>query len=138
MRDLQQLTVNVLHDQGVLPATLDPALHLVDAPADDAPPTATLESASLESGVLELAGTATDLGGAVASVEVSWDPTRWHLAALDRVAADVRWSLAWGDEPWHEMHGALPAGVSLFMLRVADDSGNAREVLVQAGGGGEL
>lgn len=126
IRDLQQLTVNIFQDQGVLPASLDPTLHLVDAPVDDEGPTATLDAATLEDGILRLAGGATDVGGAVASVEVSWTPGRWHFAALDRVAAEVRWTLSWGDEPWHALHGALPtdADKDLFGLRVSDDSGN--------------
>ena len=33
-RDLQQLTVNVFQDMGVLPATLDPTLRLVDDAVD--------------------------------------------------------------------------------------------------------
>ena len=42
VRDLQQLTVNVFQMQGVLPATLDESLVLVDDIKDDEAPTASL------------------------------------------------------------------------------------------------
>ena len=74
-------------------------------------------------------------------MEVSWSHGRWHLAELDRVASEVTWSLAWGHEAWHALHGELPGGDYPFELRVADDSGNARTVRGpgdRGHGGGEL
>lgn len=142
VRDLQQLTVNVFQMQGVRPATLHETLVLVDEPDDDEPPTAALLYANIEAGVLRLSGTASDAGGVVASVEVSWSHGRWHIADLDRVAPDVRWTLTWGHEAWHALHGDMPGGDFPFELRVSDDSGNVDTVEGPGGrsssGGGEL
>ncbi|KAH8078449.1 hypothetical protein JL720_9640 [Aureococcus anophagefferens] len=96
-RDLQQLTVNVFQDMGVLPATLDPTLRLVHDAVDDEPPAVTLSSAAVVGGVAVLSAARRTLN--VGAVEVSWSPGRWHLATLDRIAPDVTWSLRWGDEP---------------------------------------
>jgi len=128
VRDLQQLTVNVFQMQGVLPATLDASLVLVEEPDDLEAPTASLLYANLEDGVLRLSGSASDVDGVVASVEVSWSHGRWHIADLDRLASEVKWSLVWGHEEWHALHGALPGGDYPFELRVSDDSGNTRTV----------
>ena len=76
VRDLQQLTVNVFQMQGVLPATLDASLVLVEESDDLEAPTASLLYANLEDGVLRLSGSASDVGGVVASVEVSWSHGR--------------------------------------------------------------
>ena len=140
VRDLQQLTVNVFQMQGVLPATLDESLVLVAEEIDDEAPTASLLYANLEDGVLRLSGSASDVGGVVASVEVSWSHGRWHIAELDRIASEVKWSLAWGHEEWHSLHGELPGGDYPFELRVSDDSGNTRTIRGPGdrGSGGEL
>ena len=140
VRDLQQLTVNVFQMQGVLPATLDASLVLVEESDDLEAPTASLLYANLEDGVLRLSGSASDVDGVVASVEVSWSHGRWHIAELDRIASEVKWSLAWGHEEWHALHGALPGGDYPFELRVSDDSGNARTIRGPGdrGSGGEL
>ena len=136
VRDLQQLTVNVFQMQGVLPATLDASLVLVEESDDLEAPTASLLYANLEDGVLRLSGSASDVGGVVASVEVSWSHGRWHLAELDRLASEVKWSLAWGHEEWHALHGELPGGDYPFELRVADDSGTRKRGAGPAGNGG--
>ena len=130
--DLQQLTVNVFQDMGVLPATLDPTLRLVDDAVDDEPPAVTLSSAAVVGGVAVLSGGASDARGNVGAVEVSWSPGRWHLATLDRIAPDVTWSLRWGDEPWQLLHGAPPAAFGAVELRAADDSGNVAAARVAA------
>ena len=75
-------------------------------------PTASLLYANLEDGVLRLSGSASDIGGVVASVEVSWSHGRWHLAELDRLASEVKWSLAWGHEEWHALHGGRRAATT--------------------------
>lgn len=145
VRDLQQLTVNIFQDMGVLPASLDPRLRLVDVPEDETPPSVSLTRATLSDGVVQVVGTAADHHGNVAAVEVSWGHGRWHAATLDKIAPNVTWTLAWGDQEchaesdvetdrndtslnhrWHAAHGDLPPTARRpFHVRAADDSGNA-------------
>ena len=54
----------------------------IEEPDDLEAPTASLLYANLEDGVLSLSGSASDVGGVVASVEVSWS----HMAVAHRRA----------------------------------------------------
>ena len=148
--DLRQLTVNVLggHMGLALPlleAAFSGAEALVRpvASTDTEAPEAVVESVETAADRVAVRGRATDAGGVVASVEVSWEAGRWHPAVLDRLASDVAWEATWGDEPWHvPLHGALPKEGATYALRAADDSGNVREWSAAAGAvrvpGGEL
>ncbi|KAK7231917.1 hypothetical protein SO694_00083059 [Aureococcus anophagefferens] len=139
-RDLQQLTVNVFQDMGVLPATLDPTLRLVDDAVDDEPPAVTLSSAAVVGGVAVLSRRRVDARWNVAPSRASWSPGRWHLATLDRIAPDVTWSLRWGDEPWQLLHGAPPAAfgaVDLARGRRPANAARARRGLALVVAAGE-
>ncbi|KAJ9471202.1 hypothetical protein DIPPA_23522 [Diplonema papillatum] len=82
---IQQATVNLFKDMGVLPST--PESHFVIAenePSDTNPPTCSIaydSKTSNEGVVFELTGTAEDDAGVVAAVEVTWDGgATWHPA----------------------------------------------------------
>ena len=141
--EVQQLTVNVLSDMGMVPASLEPTLRLPPPSTDETPPTGgvtsflvddELKSDERESGGRVLAaGWAMDGGdGVVASVELSWDGLppdaegkRWHPVSLGRLGEAIMWRFEWGDGWQRELGSAPPRGArSELWLRVADDSGN--------------
>ena len=75
---MQQATVNLFADMGVQPATLMSGLTAATASTDTTAPTSTITSpaqgANLSNGsAVTISGTATDVGGVVAGVEVSTD-----------------------------------------------------------------
>ena len=85
--NMQQATVNVLADMGAQPATLaSPGLVAASPTTDTTAPTAAITAptsgASVQqSGTVTISGTAADVGGIVAGVEVSTDGgTSWHPA----------------------------------------------------------
>jgi hypothetical protein len=83
---MQQATVNLFADMGVQPATLMAGLSPASASTDTQAPTVTITSPAANSTVADgsqviLTGTASDVGGKVAAVEVSTDGgTTWHRA----------------------------------------------------------
>jgi hypothetical protein len=147
--EAMQLTVNVLADMGLVPATLERSLMLPPPSTDATPPDAgvSTHAAAKEVAdgddegrfVVRASGWATDSGGGVvASVEVSWDGgVRYHPASIDILRAETTWSFVWGDDPWQLLHGDLPKKSVLegqeklaLVLRVSDDSGNLAVVHV--------
>ena len=134
--EVQQLTVNVLFDMGMLPASLAPDLRLPPPSTDDQPPTGGVTTFRVKSSSRVLAtGWAMDGGGGViASVELSWDGLppdaegkRWHPTSLERLEKAVTWTFEWGDGWQRQLGRAPPHGhgaKSKLWLRIADDSGN--------------
>jgi hypothetical protein len=115
-RNMQQATVNLLADMGVQPATPQSGLVAATASTDTTPPTSTLDAPAAGAVVgsgsqVTISGTASDVGGVVAGVEVSADGgTTWHKAT-----GTTTWSYAWTP-------GA--PGPTVLKSRAVDDSGN--------------
>jgi len=114
--NMQQATVNLFADMGVQPATLQAGLIPANASTDAIAPASTIRSpadgAIIPLGTtLAITGTATDVGGMVAGVELSLDGgATWH-PALGR----ENWSLSWTP--------AISQSESI-KSRAVDDSGN--------------
>ena len=113
---MQQAQVNLLADMGAQPATLASGLVASAASTDNTPPAVTITSpasgASIANGASVTAtGSASDVGGVVAGVEVSPDGgTTWHPAT-----GTTSWSYTF------TLHGV---GTNSIMVRATDDSGN--------------
>src|SRR6516162_2607039 len=113
---VQQAMVNLFADMGVQPGTLQASLVLAQASSDHTPPTAVITSPSGGSNVIQgqtvtITGTASDVGGRVAGIEVSTDGgATWHPAA-----GTTNWSYTW-----------TPAGpgTDVIEARATDDSVN--------------
>ncbi len=113
---MQQATVNLLADMGVQPATLQAGLVPASASTDATAPTSAVTSppngATVASGVpVTISGTANDVGGVVALVDVSVDAgTTWQAAS-----GTASWSFNW-----------IPSAIGPTTLRsrALDDSGN--------------
>ena len=80
VRDLQQLTVNVFQMQGGQFGYARCRWFLMKVQMTSEP-TASLGYTNLEDGVPRLSGSASDVGGVVASVEVSWSRALAHRRA---------------------------------------------------------
>ncbi len=115
---MQQATVNLFADMGVQPASLDGGLDitLASASTDTQAPTALITS-PLDNGnvpdntQVTISGTASDVGGAVAGVEVSTDGgTTWQVAN-----GTTNWTFTWTP------NGLGPVTIK---ARAFDDSGN--------------
>jgi hypothetical protein len=115
---MQQMTVNLLADMGVQPATLMSGLVATSASTDTTPPTSTITAPAAGStfapgSSVTISGTAADAdagGGVVAGVEVSVDGgTSWHPAT-----GTTSWTYTW--KP-------LRAGPATIRSRAVDDSG---------------
>ncbi len=98
---MQQATVNVLADMGAQPATLaSPGLVAASPTTDTTAPTAAITAptsgASVQqNGTVTITGTAADVGGIVAGVEVSTDGgTSWHPATPSASGFGV-WTYTW-------------------------------------------
>jgi hypothetical protein len=120
--NVQQATVNLFAMMGAQPSTLMAKLVPGAASADTTAPTSTITSplpnANLTDGsAVTISGTATDVGGVVAGVEVSTDGgTTWHPANLTTPdSTSVTWSYSWA------AHGSPSTKI---MSRAVDDSGN--------------
>ena len=114
--NMQQATVNLLADMGLQPASLQAGLLLASKSTDTQPPASTITSpkdgAAISFGsAVTIAGTATDVGGLVAGVEVTADGgTTWHPAS-----GTGSWSYTWI---------ASSSGPITLQSRAVDDSGN--------------
>jgi hypothetical protein len=115
-RRMQQAQVNLFADMSAQPTTLDPDLIRATASSDTTKPTATISSpaagATIANGTTVTAtGTASDVGGAVAGVEVSTDDgATWHPAT-----GTTSWSYS------YTQHGT---GATPLKARAIDDSAN--------------
>ncbi|MFN7920007.1 MAG: DUF6605 domain-containing protein [Bryobacteraceae bacterium] len=113
---LRQATVNLLADMGVQPATINAGLSLATASTDFTAPSSQIASPAAGSTLpintaVTISGTASDTGGQVGGVEVSFDGgTSWHPAT-----GRASWSYTW-----------TPTASGFFTLRsrAVDDSGN--------------
>jgi hypothetical protein len=109
--DIQQATLNLFTDMGVVPgvAELGGGLTRPAASTDSSPPTVSLTSAPAPFySSLTVAGQASDPGGEVAAVEyrLSSAPLSWHPAELSCPGRGeaCRWSLVLGEgAPGHEL-----------------------------------
>ena len=108
--------VNLFADMGVQPETLQASLVLAQASSDHTSPTAVITSptggASVNQGqTVTITGTAADVGGRVAGIEVSTDGgATWHPAA-----GTTNWSYTWT---------ASGPGTHVIEARATDDSVN--------------
>ena len=113
---VQQSMVNLFADMGVQPETLQASLVLAQASSDQTSPTAVITSptggTSINQGqTVTITGTAADVGGRVAGIEVSTDGgATWHPAA-----GTTNWSYTWT---------ASGLGTHVIEARATDDSVN--------------
>ena len=113
---MQQATLNLFADMGVQPGSIQSGLVSATQSSDVTPPTSTITSplagATITFGSLvTITGTASDIGGAVAAVEVSVDGGK-------------TWDHASGRDDWTYTWTALASGSATIMSRAIDDSGN--------------
>ena len=113
---MQQATVNLLADMAAQPSTLQPGLVAATASSDLAAPSSAIAApangASVATGApLVVSGTATDIGGLVAAVEVSVDGGATWKAATGRGS----WTFNWTP--------TAPGSVNI-KSRAIDDSGH--------------
>ena len=112
---MQQATVNLFADMNVQPSTLQAGLSAQSPSSDSSAPTVTILSpvggANVPQNGLVISGSASDVGGQVAGVEVSTDGgTTWHPAT-----GRGTWSYTW----------TTPGmGAQTVRVRAVDDSGN--------------
>jgi N,N-dimethylformamidase beta subunit-like protein len=110
--DMQQATINLLADMYVQPGSLMPGLVPATASTDRSAPVSQLTVLNRATGFVS--GTASDEGGVVAGVEVSFDGgTTWHGGVLTQAAETTTWSYM----------SVVPANVNP-LVRAVDDSGN--------------
>jgi hypothetical protein len=114
--DIKQATVNLFADMGVQPETPQPGLIPASMSTDLTPPVSAVtfpangQSFPLATSI-NISGTATDVGGLVAGVEVSVD-------------GGVTWQQVTGRGSWTFAWTPASAGTSTIMSRAVDDSGN--------------
>ncbi|WP_417563765.1 DUF4082 domain-containing protein [Microbacterium sp.] len=113
---MQQAEVNMLADMGAQPSTLMSGLVAATASTDTTPPTTVITSpaagATIAGGTkVTVTGTAADVGGVVAGVEVSTDGgTTWHPAT--------------GTTSWTYTYIQQGSGTASITARAIDDSAN--------------
>ncbi|MEO8062817.1 MAG: DUF4082 domain-containing protein [Pseudomonadota bacterium] len=112
---MQQATVNLFADMNVQPASLQAGLSAQSPSSDSAAPTVTIiapvAGANVPQNGLVISGSASDVGGQVAGVEVSTDGgTTWHPAT-----GRGTWSYSWTTPT---------TGAQTVRVRAVDDSGN--------------
>jgi len=113
---MRQATVNLFADMGVAAGLLQPGLIAATGSTDTTPPTSVVANppagANVQAGVrVSIAGTASDVDGGVAAVEVSVDGgTTWH-----RARGLTNWSYDWSP---------TTSGAVSLLSRATDDSGN--------------
>ncbi|MBV8521321.1 MAG: DUF4082 domain-containing protein [Acetobacteraceae bacterium] len=117
--NVQQATVNVLADMGVQAQTLQTDLAPASPSTDTTPPTSSISSVSgniVEGQPVTVTGTASDVGGVIAGVEVSTDGGQtWHPANTPVGAAN---------ETWTYTFSASAPGAYTIESRAVDDSLN--------------
>jgi hypothetical protein len=118
---MQQGIINLFADMDVQPTTLQSGLVPATKSIDTTAPTGSISSPSSGSTVpinanIVMSGTASDVGGAIASVEVSIDGgATWHAAS--------------GRSPWTFAFKTGPGGTNMTLkARAIDDSGNVQPV----------
>ncbi len=128
---VQQATVNLFADMGAQPSTLQSGLVAATASTDATPPTSVISAPANGATVtvgspLTISGTASDVGGVVAGVEVSTDGgTSWHPAT--------------GTSSWSYTFTPSVNATLTIMSRATDDSartetpGAGRTVTVGSG-----
>jgi hypothetical protein len=115
-RDAQQATVNLFADMGVQPQTLQANLVAATASTDTTPPTTVITAPAngasvVQQSMVAITGTATDVGGLVAAVEVSTDNgVTWRAAT-----GTTNWTFNW----WPQLPGTYT-----IKARAIDDSVN--------------
>jgi len=110
--DMQQATINILADMNVQPGSLMPGLVAASPSTDETAPVSQIAELNHATGIVS--GVATDVGGAVAGVEVSFDEGQtWHGAALSLAGPATSWSYS----------SVVPANVNP-LVRAVDDTGN--------------
>lgn len=113
---MQQAQINLLADMGAQPATRDTALKAASASSDTAGPTVAMsspaEGATIPHGTsVTVSGTASDIGGIVAGVEVSTDGgSSWHPAQ--------------GRQTWTYTYIQKGLVTASIKVRAVDDSAN--------------
>ncbi|WP_158861805.1 N,N-dimethylformamidase beta subunit family domain-containing protein [Leifsonia sp. AG29] len=113
---MQQAQINLMADMGAQPGSLQSGLTASTKSTDTTPPTVTVTSpaagASIANGAsVTVTGTASDVGGVVAGVEVSTDGgTSWHPAS--------------GTNSWTYSYVQNGLGTQTIQVRATDDSGN--------------
>ncbi|MGZ8765194.1 MAG: N,N-dimethylformamidase beta subunit family domain-containing protein, partial [Acidimicrobiia bacterium] len=115
---MQQATVNLFADMGAQPGTLQSGLTLASASTDGTRPTATITSppsgSTVQTGTpVTISGTATDSGGLVGGVEVSFD-------------GGATWRLASGRANWSYVWTPNQVGTTTIQVRAIDDSLNVQ------------
>ncbi len=116
---MQQATVNLFADMGVQPQTLEAGRVAASESTDHTPPVATIETpangSQVESGEeMTIEGSATDVGGQVAGVEVSLD-------------GGETWTPAEGRGSWKYKWTPGATGTVQIVARATDDSANLEE-----------
>ena len=115
-RDAQQATVNLFADMGVQPETLQVNLTPATASTDTTAPVTVVTAPANNASVVQqsqvtISGTASDVGGIVATVEVSTDNgVTWRPAT-----GTTNWSINW----WPQLPGTYT-----IKVRAIDDSLN--------------
>jgi len=118
--NMQQATVNLLADMGAQPATLQTNLVAATASTDFTAPISIINLPANGGTVTgTIRGTATDVGGVVAGVEVSLD-------------GGATWNVATGTTNWTYTFAPTASGTITIESRAFDDSGN-----MEVPGGGE-
>jgi Domain of unknown function (DUF4082)/Bacterial Ig-like domain/Bacterial Ig domain/Secretion system C-terminal sorting domain len=115
-QNMQQATINLLADMGAQPGSIKSPLTAATQSTDVTPPVSTITSPANganipQSAAFNITGTATDVGGVVAGVEVSVDGGLTWQAAIGTTS----WSFSW-----------LPSaqGTVTIKSRAFDDIGN--------------
>jgi hypothetical protein len=115
-RRMQQSVINLFADMGVQPGMLMSELHAATASTDDTAPAVAITSPAAgatfaRGATVTLEGTASDVGGRVAGVEVSTDNgATWHAAT--------------GTTNWSYKLFAAGLNTQTVRVRAADDSAN--------------
>ncbi len=113
---IQQAQINLLADMGAQPGTRDTALAAAARSTDTTGPTVAITAPADNAGLVHgtsvtASGTATDVGGIVAGVEVSTDGgTSWHPAQ--------------GKQNWTYTYIQKGLGTAALKVRAVDDSAN--------------
>lgn len=113
--DMQQATVNLFADMGVIPSTLQSDL-IASASGDNLPPSTVISFPSngtmIQGSLITITGSATDAGGGkVAGVELSFN-------------GGSTWQAAEGTENWIFYWQPTSSGLNSIMARAWDDLGN--------------